>query len=71
MRQTMTISLPADLLKEVERGVKKGRFSTKSEFIRDLVRSWHEAHLAEELKKMDEDFKKGKGKVLRSLRDLM
>jgi len=71
MRQTMTVSLPSDLLKEVEQGVKQGGFATKSEFIRDLVRSWKEAHFLEELRKMDGDFKKGKGKVLRSLRDLM
>ncbi len=67
----MNISLPPDLLKEIEHGVKIGGYATKSEFMRDLVRSWKETKLLNELKKMDKDFAAGKGKELRSLRDLM
>ena len=68
MRSVMNISLPKDLVKDVERGVKQGKFASKSEFIRDLVRSWNQAKLAEELNRMGEE--KGKWKKLKSLRDL-
>ena len=67
----MNISLPSQLLKEVERGVKQGNFATKSEFIRQLLREWKEARLAEELHEMDEDFKKGRSIRLKSVRDLL
>ena len=70
MRQTMTVSLPTDLLKEVEQGVKQGGFATKSEFIRDLVRSWKGAHFLKVLEKSELEFKQGKGRVLKSLKDL-
>ena len=71
MRQTMTISLPTDLLRDVELGVKQGGYATKSEYIRDLVRSWKQAKLLDELNVTREEFKKGKGIKLKSMRDLM
>ncbi len=39
MRKVINISLPEDLYNEVDREVKKGRYSTKSEFFRDLLRN--------------------------------
>ena len=68
MRSVMNISLPKDLAKDIERGVKEGKYASKSEFVRDLVRSWKEAHLAAEFAKMEKE--RGKWKKLRSLRDL-
>ena len=45
MRDVVNISLPELLNKEIEKAMKKGRYSTKSEFIRELIRS----HLEDEL----------------------
>ncbi len=70
MRQTMSISLPKDLLDEVEKGVKEGGFSTKSEYIRQLVRDRKQEKFMQIIKKNRQDFKAGKGKILKSLKDL-
>jgi Arc/MetJ-type ribon-helix-helix transcriptional regulator len=51
--------------------VKKGRYSTKSEFLRDLIRDRiEEEEVLRELRKSQEEIRQGKGKILRSLRDL-
>jgi Arc/MetJ-type ribon-helix-helix transcriptional regulator len=42
MRCAVTISLPEELCEEVEKQMKKYKFSNKSEFIRYLVRFWLE-----------------------------
>lgn len=70
MRNIINISLPAKLSAEVAKSVKKGRFSTRSEFFRMLVRLWLEGKLAEELEESREELRRGKGKLLRSLKDL-
>lgn len=55
------------MAKRVEREVKKGGFSTKSEFFRHLIR----VHaLAQELSLSREEFARGEGKKLQSLKDL-
>ena len=71
MRSVMNISLPSQLLKEVERGVKQGNFATKSEFIRQLLREWKEARLVEELREMREEMRNGEGIILKSPEDLL
>ena len=68
---------------QIKKGVKEGGFSTTSEFIRHLIRGWNTDKLAEELKKESakktgwkelkiskQEFKMGKGKLLKSLKDL-
>ena len=55
----------------VEKEVKKGKFATKSEFVRHMIRLWNTHKLAEELKSRQKDFNEGKGKILKSLKDLM
>lgn len=58
------------MVEEVERGVKKGRFSTKSEFFRSLIRLWSEGKLAEELEAGRGELRRGRGKLLRSLKEI-
>ncbi len=70
MRYVVNISLPEKMVKAVEDGVKKEHFSSKSEFFRALLRSWMEEKLAKELKESREEFFGGKGKLLKSLKDL-
>ncbi len=70
MRTIVNISLPAELNKVVEREVKKGKFSTKSEFFRMLLRLWEEEKIAQELEASVREMRVGKKKLLRSLADL-
>ncbi len=70
MRQIVNISLPPALAKEVDIEVKNGNYASKSEFFRDLLRAWRRAELLKELKASQREVVRGKGKVLKSLRDL-
>jgi len=70
MRQIVNISLPPALAKEVDAEVKNGNYASKSEFFRDLLRAWRRAELVKELKASQREILKGKGKTLKSLRDL-
>ncbi len=70
MRTIINISLSKELGEVVNRAVKRGKFSTKSEFFRNLVRMWEERKLVVEFNKNRKDFESGGGKLLRSLKDL-
>jgi putative addiction module CopG family antidote len=70
MRTVINISLPEPMAKEVEKEVKKGKFASKSEFFRNLLRMWEEEKLLKELKQSRQEIAQGKGKVLKSLKDL-
>ena len=71
MREVINISLPKELFREVERVVKKGKYSTRSEFLRELIRERiAEEDLLARIEKSEAEFRAGKGKILRSLRDL-
>lgn len=70
MRAIMNISLPEPMAVLIEQVVASGKYSTKSEFFRSLIRDWSEKRLAVELKESHEEMKKGKGKLLKSLKDL-
>lgn len=70
MRAVVNISLPMQLTGVVDSAVSSGRYATRSEFFRDLIRMWMEGNLARELEESREEFRKGKGKLLKSLRDL-
>jgi len=71
MRNIVNISLPAETAKMVKREVKKGKYASVSEFFRSLLRDYEEeSEILDELEEIDREFKSGKGKVLRSLKDL-
>ena len=70
MRNIVNISMPADMVKIAKKEVSSGNFATTSEFFRHLLRLWNTHQLAEDLKADRKVFKAGKGKPLRSLRDL-
>lgn len=70
MRNVVNISLPYTLTAEVETAVEQGRFASKSEFFRHLLRLWLENRLVSDLEKSRKEMVFGKGKVLRSLKDL-
>ena len=70
MRAIINISLPEPMAALIETVVASGKYSTKSEFFRSLVRDWSEKRLAVELRESRDEMKKGKGRLLKSLKDL-
>ncbi|MEK7189253.1 MAG: ribbon-helix-helix domain-containing protein [Patescibacteria group bacterium] len=70
MRQIVNLSLPPELSSVVEKEVKTGKYSSTSEFFRELLRAWMEERLLLELDESRREIASGRGKVLRSLKDL-
>ena len=70
MRDIVNISLPKQLVKIIKKEVEVEGYASVSEFIRCLIRDWNTNKLAQELKKDRLNFEAGKGKVLKSLKDL-
>jgi Arc/MetJ-type ribon-helix-helix transcriptional regulator len=70
MRAVLNISLPQTMVSDVKAEVKKGKYSTVSEFFRNLIRDWQEEKILRELKASEAEFRAGKFKVLKSLKDL-
>lgn len=70
MREIINISLPSAMAKTVKSVVKTGSYSSVSEFFRDLLRDWQEGKLLSELNESRAEITAGKGRVLKSLKDL-
>lgn len=70
MRAVLNISLPSSMAVMVDEAVVEGRYATKSEFFRDLLRTWWEGRLLSGLEKSRQELKEGKGRLLKSLKDL-
>lgn len=70
MRAVVNISLPVKLNKVVDDVISEGKYATKSEFFRSLLRLWMEGELAGELEESRKELRSGKGKLLKSLADL-
>lgn len=54
----------------VEDIIKQKKYATKSEFFRDLIRMWIEGRILQELAESRKELASGRGKVLKSLKDL-
>ena len=54
----------------VNKAVKTGNYSSKSEFFRNLIRDWSQNQLLTDLKQSHKELKSGKGTLLKSLQDL-
>ena len=70
MRAVINISLPTQLSRVVDKQVATGRFASKSEFFRNLLRLWIDGQLLKELEESRKELNEGRGKVLKSLADL-
>ena len=70
MRNIVNISLPQTMAQEVRATVKKEGFMSISEFFRSLLRSWMEGRLLVDLEESRKEIETGKGKVLKSLKNL-
>jgi len=71
MRSVINISLSKELALDLEKTVKKGKYSSKSEFLRELIREkLEEEDLLRRVRISQKQIEQGKGKILRSLKDL-
>lgn len=70
MRAIINISLPQAMVKDVEEHVKTGKYASKSEFFRHLLRDWQEDQILRDVRQSRKEFAVGKGKLLKSFKDL-
>lgn len=70
MRTVINISLPKKMAAGVEQAVKQGNYASKSEFFRDMLRLWEEEQLLKGLRESQKEIAAGKGKILKSLKQL-
>ena len=63
--------MPPKFYSRIESVVKEHNYSSISEFIRDAIRIWEDDQLYKSVLQSEKEFAQGKGKKLRSLRDLM
>jgi Arc/MetJ-type ribon-helix-helix transcriptional regulator len=70
MRTVVNISLPVSLTAEVDRGVKRFHFASKSEFFRHLLREWLAGRLLADLEQSEREHAEGKAKKLTRVKDL-
>ncbi len=70
MRQIINISLPEPMTKVVKKAVKSGRYSSTSEFFRDLLRRWVDEQSYKDVVVSEKDFAAGRSKRLVSLKYL-
>jgi len=70
MRKIINISLPAEMEKEVDKAVASGKYATKSDFFRHMIRLWKEEQALQEIRESQKEIAAGKGKILKSLKDL-
>jgi Arc/MetJ-type ribon-helix-helix transcriptional regulator len=70
MRQIINISLPQELNQAVEGIISEGKYSTKSEFFRELLRLWLEGKILRELAESRKELAASRGRILQSLKDL-
>ena len=71
MRTTLNISMPPIQKKNVDRVIKDYKYTSVSEFFRDAVRALENDKLIKDIMESEREFAAGKGKKLRSLKDLM
>ncbi len=70
MRNIINLSLPTEMARTVRRAVKSGNYASVSEFFRGLVRDWMAEQAYDDVLESEREFSVGKGKKLRSLKDL-
>jgi len=71
MRNIITISMPSSVKSNVDNIMKEYKYASMSELFRDAIRSLEETQLIKSIEQSEREFAMGKGKKLRSLKDLM
>lgn len=71
MRSIINISLPKSLDALVNKEVRRGKYASKSEFFRMVLKQWlEEQKIIAEIEESRAEIRAGKGVILRSLADL-
>lgn len=70
MRNVINISLPPQLTHLVEKTVQDRHYASKSEFFRYLLREWMAGRLAKDLEVGRKEYRAGKAKALKSVKNL-
>ena len=71
MRSIINISLSKELADDLEKAVRNGKYSSKSEFLRKILREkLEEEDLLKRVRISQKEISQGKGKILRSLKYL-
>jgi len=70
MRQILNISLPEETVKMIKLEAKQEGFVSVSEFIRHVIRVYNTKKLVRGVRLSEKEFAEGKGKELKSLKDL-
>lgn len=75
MRQVLSVSLPSQTIQFIRKRVRQQKFDSVSGYIKYLLELDNdlisEKELLESIKEAKKDYKKGKLKTLKSLKDLM
>jgi Arc/MetJ-type ribon-helix-helix transcriptional regulator len=71
MRSIVNLSIPEDMLRDIKREVKRGKYASVSEYFRHLWREQRSVILARQLKKESSEYERGLAKKLHSHRDLL
>jgi Arc/MetJ-type ribon-helix-helix transcriptional regulator len=70
MREIINLSLPKPLAQSVNDIVGEGKYASKSEFFREILRMWLEGKILKELAQSRKELASGTTKILKSLKDL-
>ena len=70
MRAIVNISLPKETVSFVKKEAKRRKYASVSEFVRALIRDYEEQLVLAELEKSQQEYREGKEKVLKSLKEL-
>lgn len=70
MRSILNISLPNSLAEMVREEVRDGGYASVSEFVRELLREWYRGRALRDIRISQKEFSQGKGRLLKSLKDL-
>ena len=71
MRNIITISVPPAVKKQIDLMVKENKYASTSELFRDAMHSLAENNLIRDIEESEREFVTGKGKKLKSLKDLI
>jgi len=71
MRTTLNISMPKTQKSIVDKMVKDYNYASFSELFRDALRALQDSILVRDMMESEREFAEGKGKRLKSLKDLM
>lgn len=71
MRHILNISLPKEMMADIRRETKTGKFSSVSEFVRAAIRAYRINQAVRIIKKGEKEYREGKTVTASSIADLL